>query len=90
MAENQMQLPHRLTLNERQHLSMTGVSEVVSFDETGIVLRTELGLLVIRGQELQLKTLSLEGGQVVVEGAVEALHYEQARPAGSWLRRLMG
>lgn len=90
MGENQMQLPHRLTLNERQHLSMTGVSEVVSFDETGVVLRTELGLLVIRGQELQLKTLSLDGGQVVVEGAVEALHYEQSRPAGSWLRRLMG
>ncbi|MBE6957522.1 MAG: sporulation protein YabP [Ruminococcaceae bacterium] len=90
MGENQMLLPHRLTLNERKHLAMTGVSEVVSFDETGVVLRTELGLLVIRGQELQLKTLSLEGGQVVVEGSVESLHYEQQRPAGSWLRRLLG
>ena len=90
MAENQMTLPHRLTLNERRQMSMTGVSEVVSFDETGVVLRTELGLLVIRGQELQLKTLSLEGGQVVVEGNVDALHYEQQRPTGSWLRRLLG
>lgn len=90
MTENQMQLPHRLTLNERRHLSMTGVSEVVSFEENAVVLRTEMGLLVIRGQELQLKTLSLEGGQVVVEGTVEAMHYEQSRPAGSWLRRLMG
>ena len=89
MSVNQMQIPHRLTLNERQHLSMTGVSEVVSFDENTVVMRTELGLLVIRGQELQLKTLSLDGGQVVVEGSVEGLHYEQARQTTSWLRRLI-
>ena len=88
MGENQMTLPHRLTLNERRQLSMTGVSEVVSFDDTAVVLRTELGTLVIQGSGLQLKTLSLEGGQVVVEGSVSALHYEENRSAGSWLRRL--
>lgn len=90
MGENQMQLPHRLTLNERQQLSMTGVSEVVSFDDTAVVLRTELGMLVIQGKGLQLKTLSLEGGQVAVDGTVSSLHYEESRTGGSWLRRLMG
>lgn len=90
MGENQMQMPHRLTLNERRQLSMTGVSEVVSFDDTAVVLRTELGTLVIQGQGLQLKTLSLDGGQVVVEGSVAALHYEQPRNPGGWFRRLMG
>ena len=90
MGENQMQMPHRLTLNERRQLSMTGVSEVVSFDDTAVVLRTELGTLVIQGQQLQLKTLSLDGGQVVVEGAVSAMHYEQNRTAGGWFRRLLG
>lgn len=89
MGENQMTLPHRLTLNERRQLSMTGVSEVVSFDDTAVVLRTELGTLVIQGNGLQLKTLSLEGGQVVVEGSISALHYEETRPSGSWLRRLL-
>ena len=84
-----MQLPHRLTLNERKRLSVTGVSEVVSFDDTAVVLRTELGTLVIQGQNLQLKTLSVEGGQVVVDGSVSALHYEEPR-TGGWLRRLMG
>ena len=90
MGENQMQMPHRLTLNERRQLSMTGVSEVVSFDDTAVVLRTELGTLVIQGQQLQLKTLSLDGGQVVVEGSVSALHYEQNRTSGGWFRRLLG
>lgn len=90
MAENQMALPHKLTLNERKQLSMTGVSEVVNFDETTVVLRTQLGLLVVHGQDLQLKTLSPEGGQVAVEGSIAALHYEQPRPGASWLRRLLG
>ena len=90
MGENQMHLPHRLTLNERRQLSMTGVSEVVSFDENAVVLRTELGTLVIQGKELQLKTLSTEGGQVAVEGHVAALVYEEPRQKGGWFSRLMG
>ena len=90
MADNQMALPHKLTLNDRRRLSMTGVSEVMNFDESTVVLRTDLGVLVINGQDLQLKTLSPEGGQVEVEGSVSALHYEQARTTGSWLRRLLG
>ena len=89
MGENQMQLPHRLTLNERRQLSMTGVSEVVSFDEAAVLLRTELGTLLIQGRDLQLKTLSLEGGQVVVEGIVSSLSYEEPRESNSWLRRLL-
>jgi len=84
-----MLLPHRLTLNERRQLSMTGVSEVISFDETAVVLRTEMGTLVIQGRDLQLKTLSLEGGQVAVDGTVSSLSYEEPREARSWLHRLL-
>ena len=47
-------LPHKLQLNERTSLTMTGVAEVVSFDENTVVLQTSLGLLVIQGQQLQL------------------------------------
>lgn len=90
MGEERMTLPHKLTLNERRQLSMTGVSEVVSFDENAIILRTELGMLTIQGQNLQLKTLSLEGGQVAVDGTVSALNYEDPRQSGGWVRRLFG
>ncbi len=89
MGEEKMELPHRLTLNERRQLALTGVSEVVSFDENTVVLRTGLGTLVIQGKDLQLKTLSLDGGQVAVDGQISALHYEEARPGGSWLGRLL-
>ena len=46
--------PHKLTLNERNQLNMTGVAEVVSFDETEVVLRTSLGTLIVQGQGLKL------------------------------------
>ena len=77
-------LPHKLTLNERRQLTMTGVTEVVSFEDTQVVLQTSLGTLIVQGQELQLKTLSLEGGQVAVDGQVSALVYEEPRQARGW------
>ena len=86
MGETQMQLPHRLTLNERRQLSMTGVTEVLRFDETAVVLRTALGLLTVQGQDLKLKTLSLEGGQVAVDGQMFALVYEEPREDNLWQR----
>lgn len=85
----QEQLPHRLSLNERRQLTVTGVNEVVSFDETEVVLQTDLGILSVQGQALQLKNLSLEGGQVAVDGTVSALIYAEPRQDG-WFRRLLG
>lgn len=89
MMDEKLELPHKLTLSQRKNLTVTGVTEVVSFEEDGAVLKTAMGTLVIQGQQLKLKTLSLEGGQVDVSGTVTALYYEQAR-AGGALRRLFG
>ena len=82
-------LPHKLQLNERRQLTVSGVTEVVSFDESTVVLQTSLGTLIVQGRELQLKTLSLEGGQVAVDGTVSALVYEEPR-IGGWRQRLFG
>lgn len=88
MAEQKTTLPHKLVLDERESLSVSGVTEVVRFDEDSIILRTSLGTLVVHGSNLQLKTLSLEGGQVAVAGSVQALIYEQSRSERSGWRRL--
>ena len=80
------QFPHKLTLNERKNLTMTGVTEVLSFDETTVMMKTALGLLTVQGQDLKLKTLSLEGGQVAVDGHIAALVYEEPREGGLWQR----
>ena len=78
-------LPHKLQLSERKVLTMTGVTEEVSFDENAVVLQTSLGLLIVQGQQLSLKNLSLDGGQVAVEGSISALAYEEPRQSG-WRR----
>lgn len=90
MTDQKTTLPHKLTLNERRQLTVTGVTDVVSFDENAVIVHTELGTLVVQGKNLQLKTLLPEGGQVTVEGTVSALIYEEPRSAGSLWRRLMG
>ena len=86
----QEQMPHKLTMTERNILTMTGVTEVISFDEACVVLRTSMGTLTVQGQELKLKTLSLEGGQIEVDGTVTALAYEEPRQSGGWARRRFG
>lgn len=83
-------LPHGLTLNQRSKLTVTGVTEVVSFDELAVVLHTGMGNLVVQGRDLQLKALSPDGGNVAIEGTVSALIYEEPRKPGGWLRRLLG
>ncbi len=85
--EETVSMPHKLSLNGRKNLTLTGVSEVISFDDTTVALKTGMGLLTVHGQGLQLKNLSLDGGQVAVDGTVSALIYEEAKPAGG-LRRL--
>ena len=88
MEENQ--IPHKLQLNARRQLTMTGVTEVVSFDEDTVVLQTGLGTLIVQGSQLQLKTLSLEGGQVAVDGSICAMLYEEPRRDLGWRQRLFG
>ena len=86
--EEILQLPHKLTLNQREDLSLTGVTEVISFDDTAVILKTQLGILNVSGRDLVLKTLSVEGGQVSVSGHICTLIYEEPRPEG-FFRRLL-
>ena len=81
-------LPHKLQMSERRELTMTGVTEVVSFDEGAVVLQTSLGLLIVQGSGLQLKNLTLDGGQVAITGTFGALSYQE--PRKSFWGRLLG
>ena len=88
MAQDQM--PHKLTLSQRNSLTLTGVTEVVSFDDRTVLLRTGLGTLAVQGQDLQLKQLSLEGGNVAVEGEISAMVYEDSGASRGIWGRLFG
>ena len=86
-----LELPHRLVLEGRGKLSVTGVTEIESFDENTVVLYTTRGTLVIHGRQLHLSMLSLDGGQVSVDGTVDSLVYEDEQPTGGgFFARLFG
>ena len=72
---------HRLELVGREHLSVSGVEDVERFDETGIVRSTSAGTLNITGEELHIGKLSLDGGELHVEGRIDSVSYED-QPAG--------
>lgn len=80
---------HSIRLEERCKLTVSGVSEVLSFEDDSAVLATDLGQLVIQGENLQLKSLAADTGLVSVEGRISAMGY-RAEAVGGWLKRHLG
>lgn len=66
---------HKITLLNRCSAGITGIADVVSFDENSVVLDTDQGLLTIRGKALHVSRLTLEKGEVDIEGEVESMVY---------------
>lgn len=82
---------HRLELVGRERLTVSGVEDVERFDETGIVMSTSAGTLVITGEELHIGKLSLDGGELHVEGLIDSVAYEdQPSGRGGFWGRLFG
>ena len=85
------QAAHRLELIGREHLVISGVEDVERFDENGIIMTTSAGTLVVTGEELHIGKLSLDGGELHVDGRVDSVSYEDGGREGSGLfRRLFG
>ena len=84
------ELPHRVVLEDRSRLTVSGVEEVERFDENTVVLSTAQGGLEIQGEGLHIEKLSLDGGDLKVEGDIDSLTYEDSgrEKAGGLLARL--
>ena len=81
--------PHHIMMEERSSLTVSGVSDVERFDENEIVMSTSKGSLVVRGEDLHIEKLSLDGGDLKVEGSVDSLTYEDdGGERGGFLARL--
>ena len=83
---------HKLILNNRRTCNLTGVNDVLSFDEKEIILETEQGMLMIKGNDLHVNRLTLDKGEVDVDGRIDSFTYsDQSGGAGkgdSFLSRL--
>lgn len=70
---------HKLVVFNRNSVQMTGVLDVISFDTSEIVMDTEEGLLMIRGEDLHVNHLTLEKGEVNIDGHVDSLIYSNSQ-----------
>ena len=82
---------HRLELVGRERLTVSGVEDVERFDENGIVMSTSAGVLVVTGEDLHIGKLSLDGGELHVDGRIDSVTYEdQGQSRGGFFSRLFG
>lgn len=86
-----MEARHHVTMEDRRSLTVSGVEDVERFDESNIVLSTTQGGLVVSGEGLHIEKLSLDGGDLKVEGKIDALTYEEGteQRAGGFFSRLL-
>ena len=66
-----------LVLENREKLSISGVKDVLSFDDQVVMVDTELGLLTVKGENIRINKLSLDTSEVIVEGEISSLNYSQ-------------
>ena len=70
------QCRHQLTLIDREEMTVEGVLSLGSADEIEIVMDTERGSLVVKGENLNIQQLNLDKGNIVVEGIIKSLVYD--------------
>lgn len=81
---------HRLEMDGREKLNVSGVDDVSGFDENLVVLRTPLGELNIRGEQLHIERIDLDQGKLELRGQVQELSYDESPSGRSLWGKLFG
>ena len=83
-----VELPHHLILEGRARLTVSGVEDVESFDENVVIVLTTKGLLTVKGSGLHIDRLSIDNGEINLEGTIDSLVYEDeaSNTGGFWSR----
>lgn len=79
-----------IILENRKKASISGVEDIDCFNEQTVVLYTSLGMLSIKGADLHINRLSVETGEVIIEGEIDSLVYSDSasKKAGGFMQRL--
>ncbi len=85
-----METKHSVSIKDRRDMHIDGVTEVVSFDELCVMLRTQCGDMAIEGKDLKIAVLEIDTGIVVLSGTVSGVYYseEQTKEKRSFVKRL--
>ena len=81
MAEEKksIKIPHNIIMEDRKNLTISGVSDIDSFDEQTVVLFTDMGDLTIKGNDLHINKLNVDTGELTMEGNIVILSYSDAQ-----------
>jgi len=80
---------HSLQIDRRENVVVTGMLDVISFDEESVIGETEMGVIIIRGANLHVKRVSLDSGELAVSGEIDGITYESPS-GGAKAKSLLG
>lgn len=82
-------IPHNLVLEDRKHLTVSGVKDVESFDEQNIIAATNMGEMTVSGNGLKINRFSNEVGELAIDGEISSISYTDNEPVeGGFFRRI--
>lgn len=81
---------HKVLLSNRKTGNFSGVVDVLSFDVSEILLETEQGMLLIKGNDLHVNRLSLEQGEIDLEGRIDSMAYSDVKDYGKQAESFFG
>lgn len=87
MNEGQSRGAHTVIIRDRAGVLLTGVEDVIRFDESAVVLSTVEGVLAIEGEGLHIKQMNMESREFGIEGKIHALSYPEGRPRPRGFRK---
>ena len=90
MEERSAAKLHKIILGNRRTGNFTGVRDVISFDPKEILLETEMGMLQIKGEDLHVSRLTLDKGEVAVQGIVTSMVYSEVENYGKKAENFLG
>ncbi|MDR2940065.1 MAG: sporulation protein YabP [Clostridiales bacterium] len=76
MADERKATKHIVTMDKRESILISGVLDVLSFDEEAVLAESEMGVLIIKGEGLHVNKLNLDSGEMQVDGKINCLEYE--------------
>lgn len=89
MENKQLTVPHSIIIEDRRNVSISGVTDVESFDEETVILMTDLGELVIKGFGLHISRIDVVSGDLALEGEIYSIAYSDNQAVGGgFLSRL--
>ena len=75
IEEKNFNVIQNIILENREKLNISGVKDVLSFDDKMVILETELGLLTIKGDNIRINKLSLDNLDISIDGTINSLNY---------------